>query len=183
MSLIDFNKLTKEEKIKLQKSYKKLLTWRNELEKSGDEDAYSIIDCNSQISKLEELFGKENLQFEPKIKTWEDIEKAYPRYRREASTLTMIPGAKTMELINKITATYKIAKLIELGYGGMITDEEWRDETISKYCIGLNMNGELSGECKKGNSHEFIAFHTLQQAEGFMFYQENRTLVEQYYMI
>ena len=82
-------------------------------------------------------------------------------------------------------ATYKIAKLIELGYGGMVTDEEWKNKDITKWIVVPNDdNGKLIIVDTWHNSKRgCIAFHTQQQAKEFMSYPENRTLVKQYYMI
>lgn len=189
MSLIDFNKLTKEEKIKLQKSYRKLLTWRDELEKSGDEDAYPIIDCNSQIFKLEELFGKENFQPEPEIKTWKDVEKEHPEYFKSHNTPNpmLIPSQELRDnLLNKSIAMYKIATLIELGYGGVISEGEWQKE-INKdngfYVISWNIFYKSFQIHYETNSKSFLSFRTRELAEEFMHYPENVELLRQFNML
>lgn len=83
-------------------------------------------------------------------------------------------------LKRKMYATYKISQLIETEYGGMITDEEWADDTVEKYTIQRVYDDTLayyiSFEC-----YEFVAFRTEEQREDFM--SKHEDLVRDYYMI
>lgn len=164
-----FDKFTEEEKKKL-----------NEVYSSTNSNSY----FNQGIrSSFKLIFGKENLQ--PKIRTWTDVEK-FNKIFSDTNIFFTHPNINWIwgqKVVDKCIATLKIAKLIELGYGGIVTDEEWKDYRVHKYCVVLDINGKFSIECRKGNTHEFIAFHTLQQAEEFMFYPENRKLFEQYNMV
>ena len=127
-----------------------------------------------------------------KIKTWEDAQKM-----NEDSNFFM-RIADNLELSDKVyskcIATLKIAKLIDLGYGGMVSEEEWKDLEIPKYCISYHptcqdekykyqISIDEEGDAEWATEKKFIAFHTKQQAEEFMSYPENRTLIEQYYMM
>lgn len=85
------------------------------------------------------------------------------------------------ELKAKLEATYRIAKIIELGYGGMISPKEWKDRNILKYCI-IRVNNEWM-YATRTDHFQYIAFHTREQAEEFMSYPENEYLVELYYMM
>lgn len=135
--------------------------------------------------EYEILFGKEilsNPKF--KIKTWADIEKEHPGHfcRSNAPNPMFIPSAELRDkLLKKTIATYKIATLIELGYGGMVTEEEWIDENLNKYYI--EFVEEPSINCSRNDYRQFISFHSRDLAEEFMSYSENVELVKQYYMI
>ncbi|MCH5167887.1 MAG: hypothetical protein J1F35_08415 [Erysipelotrichales bacterium] len=171
-----FEKLTKEEKKKLRKIYKDM--------KKEPTLAYAY-EYAEKCKWLEELFDKENLQPEPK--TWEDVLKLYPARVTGVVGLELelkgVPGIND-KIAQKIIAATKLAKLIELGYGGMVTDEEWKD-TNDKYIVALHYEkGEAILEKRTVCNYKcFIAFRTYEQRELFMAYPENRELVEQYYMI
>lgn len=135
------------------------------------------------INALEDKFGKHNLRPEPKFKTWEDIQKM-----NEDSNfyLRVIDNLELPDKIySKCIATLKIAKLIELGYGGMISNEEWEDIGCKKYAIDYvpcNEGKFVMSEYCIGD-YRFIAFHTNAQRINFMSHQENVELIKQYYMI
>ena len=179
MSIISketFDKFTKEEKEKLRRIYSeaKSVGTRNPLE-------------------LENLFGKENLQPKPIIKTWEDIEKDgfsveedyLPEFNDNDMYTDAISykGKFSSKIIHKAIATLKITKLIELGYGGIVSKEEWSDKNTYKCYIVIGIEGKLVIDSSYENWQEFISFHTRQQAEEFMSYPENVKLLKQYYMM
>lgn len=162
-------------------------TWDNlpEEEKEKLRQNYSEdYDAETRVI-LEDIFGKENLQPEPKIKTWEDVlthNLVNPLIVREsAGHAEDVCGEK---IGNKVESTLKIAALIELGYGGMVSDEEWLNEENPKYVIKCTTdikprlyNDEVYDDI------QFVAFHTDKQRNEFMSYPENVKLVEQYYML
>lgn len=172
-----FEKFSKKERLDLIKRYEESSFFKNDNYYEG------ISDC------LEVLFGKENLQ--SGIKTWKDVEDKFRDYQHEIDeSIGHFRHATFMDngdnpICKKIIATYKIAKLIELGYGGNITDEEWRDKNTDKWMIISNDdNGKLIILNAWYNSYRGnIAFHTKELAREFISYPENKTLIEQYYMI
>lgn len=83
-------------------------------------------------------------------------------------------------LKRKIYATYKISQLIETEYGGMITDEEWEDDTTEKYTIQRVGESTLAYYISF-EQYEFVAFRTEEQREDFMTKHED--LLRDYYMI
>ena len=179
MSIISkesFEKLTEDEKQKLIKRYQSLLTNK----KSDTLFSY-------KSAELADVFGEENLQPKPKIRTWDDVNKMDNRYHRFIDDIIR-NGYMSLwnnEAISKVIASLKISKLIELGYGGMVTDNEWKDNTIEKYCI-VPCDSKLSkykiiSHVDIGNYH-FIAFHTIQQAVNFISYHENVQLISHYYL-
>lgn len=173
MSIISketWDKFSEEEKDSIRKEYDYVRTSKDH-------------DCGFRRVELEKVFGKENLQPEPKIKTWEDVVKEYPHFKDDIDNLKYNILYGWNGLSDKIIATYKIAKLIEFGYGGMMTEEEWKDGTV-KFVIKCTPNEKsYLYEDEICNDIEFIAFHTYKQREEFMSYPENVKLVEQYYMI
>lgn len=181
MSIISketWDKFTEEEKEKTRKYYSEFVY----LAENGIDEEERIVNSHLKV-EFEMWLGKENLQPESKIKTWEDIEKEYPEHFGHSNTPNpmLIPSQELRDkLLTKSIATYKIATLIELGYGGMITNEEWRNDEW-KYAITCNEGGLLIE--KSCHKRMFIAFHTPEQREEFMSYESNRKLVEQYYMI
>lgn len=176
-----FEKLTEEEKFIIRRDYNTLQVGLS----TGLLEDVSLVEQKAKIKEFESIFGKEALQPEPKIKTWKDMKEEY-MLRADAGTSYIIDMDKKFyseKLALKSLATLQIAKLIEIGYGGMITDEEWKNVEFKKYGIICRpYNKELFIK-DIWNEQCFISFHTKQQAEEFMSYPENVKLVEQYYMI
>lgn len=77
-------------------------------------------------------------------------------------------------------ALLKIHQLIEHGYGGNVSSEEWKLNTI-KYIIDCNKNNFYITPCNNVIHH--IAFHTREQAEEFLSKPENIQLLKDYFMI
>lgn len=146
----------------------------------------------------DDIFGKENLQPKSKIKTWEDVTKEgfsveedylcefdnYDHDKVDGFTEAIsYKGEFSDKLIYKAIATLRIAKLIELGYGGTVTDEEWKSPN-EKFVIKPHyQRGKVFLEKSTSlNYKHFIAFHTYDQLEEFLSYPENVELVEQFFM-
>lgn len=181
MSIISketFDMFAEEEKAKVRKEYLS--------DKNNKNDRY----FEGSIDTFEELFGKENLQPEPKIKTWKDVEKIEGG-KISVDSKVITPNGRAWGLNikyhNKAEATLKLAILIELGYGGMVKEEENSDREKDKFIIAPieEDDGSIGFEIYSVSFavDRVIAFHTIEQAEEFMSYPENRTLIEQYYMI
>lgn len=138
-------------------------------------------DTNSlnKVLLLEELFGINNLNPKQPIKTWEDYMKVnYSNYPPTSQLLEFLINIDD-KISNKLIATIKISKLIEAGYGGMVTEEEWLDYDTLKYCIvciGITLEKMESYDGK-----EFITFHTREQRDEF--FKNNKQLCKDYYMI
>lgn len=134
---------------------------------------------------LEDHFGSHNLQ--PKIRTWEDVAIYEPKLWDFINKLGMeIANCPYIDskLYKKLIATIHIQKLIELGYGGMVTDEEWRDDQKAKYVIKrTNSENPYLYYATVYDDFMFVAFHTPEQREEFMSYPENVELVKQYNLL
>lgn len=64
-------------------------------------------------------------------------------------------------------------------YGGVVTDEEWKNRNIYKFCIARYQTFYEYVEYE--NAYYFLAFHTEEQRE--LFLKENERLVKDYLMI
>ncbi len=78
-------------------------------------------------------------------------------------------------------ALLKIHQLIEVGYGGNSTNEEWDNDNNYKYSIFCSYDNTLIADNTIFRSP--IAFHTGKQAKEFLSYPENVQLVKDFYMI
>ena len=78
-------------------------------------------------------------------------------------------------------ALFIIHQLIEVGYGGNVTNEEWENAFELKYVISCT--ADKSFPIHATNCIHTIAFHTKEQAEEFLKYTENVELVKVYCMI
>lgn len=156
------------------------------LEKNPDDNVMEAV-----VACIEPLFGKHNLESYNSIKTWKDILVCdCDVYSKEDDiNYLCLDGldiyGQDSKLVKKLQATIKIVKLIELGYGGMITDEEWNDRTFPKYVVHCyNTSGSWLLDCYMLYDYRhLIAFHTSEQREEFLSYPENVKLIEEYFML
>ena len=174
-------------------SYKELLKLQKE-----EADSYLIT-----IEDLEKLYGSHNLNPKPQIKTWDDVEKECgdilntdiidgEYLRSEFVNLNLSVVHFTEKIVDKCIATLKIAKLIELGYGGIVSKKEWKLSTsYIKETVLWTIVCEYKTECKEPQfriganwaAPDLLSFHTKQQAEEFLSQESNRQLVQQYYLM
>ena len=184
MSIISkesWDKLSEGEKEKTRKYYSEFVN----LAENGIDEEERIVNYHLKVA-FEVWLGKENLQPEPKIKVWEDVEKKGLVHADTGSTYLLDIDKKhyTKELALKALATLQIAKLIELGYGGMVTKDEWGDNNCRKYTIDYYPQDKrrfVAADYCIGE-YKFIAFHTTEQRDEFMSHESNRRLVQQYYI-
>lgn len=134
-------------------------------------------------NEYEQVFGSHNLNQRPQIKTWEDVEREHREYKKDVDVMGQTIGFAGPKIFPKLIATYKISKLIELGYGGMVMEEEWKDGNVEKASIVYLPFKENFDLLYNSHRKEFITFHSKKQAEEFMSYPENVELVRQYYLL
>lgn len=133
---------------------------------------------------LDDIFGKHNLQPKYKIRTWEDVEKLLPEDGFCVGKFEKYADNPKVTL--KCQATLRIAKLIELGYGGIVSDEEWEErinEGTGFYTIAYSPLYKSFHIRVESCNKQFIAFHTRQQAEEFMSYPDNVELLAAYHVV
>lgn len=164
--------------------------------KLSEEEKQDIIQKykNSEFSTekiiLEDLFGKDNLNPKPQINTWKDVVEQ-TGYDITDAFVELPDGSgddciwyqkdKTLKtIVNKVIATFKIPKLIEVGYGGIVTDEEWKYPNKSIYIIAAWDNKLQTAETTE-EANDFIAFHTEEQRDRFL--QYNEQLCKDYFML
>lgn len=63
-------------------------------------------------------------------------------------------------------------------FGGPITDEEWNNQNLSKYCI--ERDGDEITIDTWWRRYQFLAFHTKEQRD--LFLKENEDLIKRYLM-
>lgn len=89
-------------------------------------------------------------------------------------------------IVKAAKALLKIHQIIEVGYGGNVTDEEWNNKELPKFVITpvININNDFNivgYSTYTGFLH--IAFHEEKQAGEFLSYPENVQLIKDYFMI
>lgn len=136
--------------------------------------------------EFEDLFGKENLQSKPIVKTWNDvILTAEPDeygnvFDNYVIVRNVVPCPET--LIKRLEATYRIGKIIELGYG-TVSEEEWRNDVKPKLCIIPLATDKGYKIVTRFYIDGFVlpAFHTTEKANEFLSYSDNVQLLNDYY--
>lgn len=164
-----FNNLSRDQKRSLRKMY---LTFQSANSKNKTELIESIFDksCFENMNK--------------DIKTWDDVILFYPLMnQRIISDLVKWCDDK---VVKKLDAAAKIAKIIELGYGGIITESQWQ-EAINDgngfYVIYWNLFYRSIHIHYDTNYKHFLSFRTRELAEEFMSYPENVELIRNYNMV
>lgn len=144
-----------------------------------------------EIDKENSTF--ECIKFKPVVKRWRDnVNARIKGYYLDGNTIgykTNIPrcsgcweyfaiekqakSALAMAQISQIMANDK-------RFGGVVTDEEFENESIWIYSINRNRNMIQMYQGTHGLDH-FLSFHTLEQRN--LFLKENEDLVKDYLMI
>lgn len=83
--------------------------------------------------------------------------------------------SSTKDIANHIKAINQISLILkyDVRFGGLITDNEWKNDDW-KYCIDY-----LHHVTKKCHDKTFLAFHTIEQANLFIF--EYKDFIDLYY--
>lgn len=143
-------------------------------------------DCEVQIVK------KEEKKKEPTIRTYQDLIDNHIRIEgwwispfcniNHVSPGTAAPDsmdiAASEKVAKRMLAEAMISQLMPY-YGGAITDEEWNDSSTSKYIIYRYKEEICSSNAN--SSYKLLAFHTNEQRDEFLKYNER--LVKDYLMI
>lgn len=146
--------------------------------KGHQEQAVKTLQCS-----LEKIFGKSELCPEPEINTFEDLKEAGKMANMFASTtvwknpederevdFTTECGDSPAE--RKALATLKIAQLIDVAYGGIVTADEHQYDEAWVYAITYDHNSKhypfeiILAE----KSHDLLSFHSADydNAERFL---------------
>lgn len=133
---------------------------------------------------LEDLFGKDNLT-RPRVLGWNDVEKHYPeRIKHSAPLLSEISCATAYlpaRTIRRLMAEVQIAEIINLGYGGEVTEPEWQADTMTKWIIipRCDEKSLMITHTTNPNRRGSLAFRSEEEANEFL--RHNSTLAEDYY--
>lgn len=126
----------------------------------------------NEISEFKEALTKESVSNPKARKVLKEV------FNKEVETV--IRTYQDLIDNNKIISGYFISsadsKIIK--YGGAITDEEWKDGSTTKYTIS---RFKYTLEGLSFNTYYFLAFHTKEQRDNFLKYNEQ--LVKDYLMI
>jgi hypothetical protein len=129
------------------------------------------------IEKWEDLIGKEK----PKTQVW--VGNSDSNINSDEEEGILIKDSSRFEFIDRkhaksALAMAQISQLMPF-YGGVITDEEWKNPNIGKYAI--DRYGEKLCKDKLKTRFEFLAFHTIEQRDSFL--KCNERLIKDYKMM
>ena len=148
--------------------------------KHGKISANNNADCVLFPSKEQRDWNKWVEEQKPKVpKTWSELvtTKQADIYTVQCNTFVY---KNNPNIIKSALAFHQIYQLIEVGYGGNISSEEWNNNewkfTYQYTKTGIDI---ISTRISK----YIIAFHTKEQAEEFLSYPENIQLLKDYFMI
>lgn len=110
-------------------------------------------------------------------KVWDDVEIANPDILKN---INFLRANNHDPVSNAALALLKINILIEKGYGGNITNEEWENDS-PKWAIKPFDSEFDYTQVSHDRSH--IAFHCKEQAGEFLKHFENIQLLKDYYMM
>lgn len=144
-----------------------------------------------EIDKEKSTF--ECIKFKPVVKKWRDNkdELLEGYFIDQVSRIQHVPPCYNNTFNNNIFVTEKHAKSAlamaqisqimanDKRFGGIITDKEWIDEDVVKFCI-VRDQSQLAFYSRR-RSYDFLAFHTVEQRG--LFLKENEDLVKDYLMI
>lgn len=121
-------------------------------------------------------------------KTWKDIEN-YVGFNNGNDYCIDVTGNFTRRntpIEKSALALLKIHQLIEVGYGGNVSNEEWNkacQPNCNIFGITYSINTKSLEIRIYSSSKSIIAFHTYKQAEEFLKYPENIQLLRDYFQI
>ena len=164
---------------------------------------YEAYVVNEHISEHEKgcldmlvlLFGRQNLS-SVTIECWEDVIKnrlliddAYLEYMKIVTLEeTLLNWKDNNNLVyKKAIATLKLQMIIELGYDGLVTLEEIKENDKKQYpdqFWGIWVNGLGEVEYSEvDDTMDFILFRDYETGKKFMSHPSNVKLVKDYYMV
>lgn len=118
----------------------------------------------------------------PKVKTWEDVD--VDRDYRLKSTLAHLTCVESNPYVKSAIALIKIQHLIELGYGGVPTTLDWRNNRIRKCCLGYFHDVDRFEFCEYSNLKNCcITFRSEDDVRSFLSHESNVQLLKDLYMI
>lgn len=140
---------------------------------------FSAGECMIFPSKSQRDWNKWDKENNLKVpKTWNNITECNVEVWQYISRMNY---GLVEPIVKSALALLKIHQLIEVGYGGNVTNEEWENAFELKYVISCT--ADKSFPIHATNCIHTIAFHTEEQAKEFLKYTENVQLLKDYFMI
>lgn len=150
-----------------------------------------VKDINLNEYEVGECLANGNIVLRKKIVNYpkrEDLQSVTGVYIHTDSRIYFVSNSKNQKEDINIFATEKHAKsalaMAQISqlipyYGGVITDDEWEDNSLDKYVIFREVNYIKLDIFRR--KYEFLAFHTAEQRDEFL--KNNEQLVKDYLMI
>ena len=151
-------------------------------------DVYGVcLQCKGQLTSISGLLEFKNfktisLATDSEIRSlWNDKSTLIESQRANAAIYELAKKEETDVIFNKkINAEKEIYEILHSGeYGGLVTEEEWKDESKAKFSFCNVNNKILRIPCI--NQKMSIAFHTIKDRDDFI--AKNLKLVNEYLMI
>lgn len=146
------------------------------------------VECLLFPSKEQRDWNKWIKEHKPKVpKTWSELTKnvkpilyAEISHINDGNYVSVSEDCGDTPIEKSALALLKIHQLIEVGYGGNVTNDYFKNYVT--FSIMCNSDGSFKVyACASKSAH--IHFHTKEQAEEFLSYPENVQLLKDYFMI
>lgn len=142
------------------------------------------------LTIMEDLFGLDNLN-ENIFKTWKDVVSKVPHEKIEIGRFRTddLPSMKAdyitvgnsfYRMILRAAAMLKIARLIEIGYGGLVSENEWDSSDYKWHIVYDTLKKEYFIFWDVSHKDP-LSFHTEEQAIEFL--ENNKDLLDDYFMV
>ena len=116
-------------------------------------------------------------------KTWKELIEANQNKSYGVVINTRGSGIADEPIEKSALALLKIYQLIEVGYGGNVTNEEWISPNYAHYAISLYHHSKHFEILQNPADRQLVLFHTKEQAIEFLSHPENVQLLKDYFMI
>jgi len=174
-------------------SFKEITTdyIRNLIKNNMEKEVKIALPRGYEVDKENSTFECIKFKKKQEIKTWKDLISVSGYYISNIdSEINSVNELSVDEHDYSVFLTKKQAKsalamahISQLMpyYGGEITDEEWKDDSIDKYVIYRDGDKLATNFIFSYSSFHFVAFHTKEQRNEFL--KCNERLVKNYFMI
>lgn len=155
--------------------------------KHGKISANNNADCVLFPSKEQQDWNKwVEEQKSKKSKTWSELVEQEKAHFYEANLCDCNELIDEYSPIEKSAlALLKIHQLIEVGYGGNVTNDEWVNDIKENnlWSVYFDYYDNEFYPIFTAGHFTHVAFHTKEQAEEFLSYPENIQLLKDYFML
>ena len=160
-----------------EKTFKTPVPTGYEIDKEKSTVENIVYKKKQEIKTWEDLIGTKR----PKTQVW--VGNSDSNINSDEEEGILIGESNRFEFIDErhVKSAIAMAQISQLMpfYGGVITDEEWKNPNIGKYAI--DRYGEKLCKDKLKTRFEFLAFHTIEQRDSFL--KCNERLIKDYKMM